>query len=390
MQQGSIHLENHIKRDKESDTGYLKNVIENTNSKIDPRLTKYNVRLADKMNIADVKNNIVDYQNARDELGQQGVTVENTHHKQVAVKRQNKNTKMFATATIQISDDTLEDMGWRFSKNGKKLPTDKQDPAVIKKVIESYRLAVNGVNTYRDKYGSVAFAELHFDESSPHVDMVLNVLDKEKPLETIRSHFNGPTDLYSGHNGKMRQLQDDLETGIAIQYGIKYDVSTDEARKVIVKAGLNRGEEKSKKQTLKEQQRELKQRERDFEAYVESLELYAQELADREKIIAEREEKLNDQIESLAKREELFEKKKRAYKKSIINTAQYFNVPLPKNMSSKEMTVFIANLVDSAGAEKAQEKAREMIAKAMSSDEFKRTKDVKSQQRKREQTKEFE
>lgn len=143
-------------------------------------------------------------------------------------KRLYKSANVFMVGTLQIGDDSLEALGWTFDEDGKKKPANEQSEVTIKNVTGVYQEMLYSVRMQPEIYGEVFSATLHFDESSPHVDFMVDILDENQPDKLVRDYLNGPKGTPKGE--KLRNMQDNLMSKT------RYNEET------IERFGLKRGE----------------------------------------------------------------------------------------------------------------------------------------------------
>lgn len=173
-------IRQHMERDDEK-SGVTASLYSDSN--IDPSLSKYNVAL--KKFQGDPMKEIRDDFEKINEL----------RHKH-GLRKAQKNKGVFITTTLQLGDDSLEALGWvhddmylqaldegwtkdkiKKEKIPKWLTVDKQDKQAVENVKLVYNDMLGSVEKQPDRYGVVKGAFLHFDESSPHVDVLQNCLD---------------------------------------------------------------------------------------------------------------------------------------------------------------------------------------------------------------------
>lgn len=170
-----------------------KKILKDTDSKIDPELSHMNKNyFHDPNRLKDMRGKLDTISKKRQETGG---------------KKVYKSANVFMVGTLQISDDSLEALGWEF-KDGKKLPADKQSDRAIKNVELVYKNMINSVKLQPEIYGDIFSATLHMDEGSPHVDFMSDPLDIEKPDRLARYFLNGPKGTPRGHN--LSVMQDNI------------------------------------------------------------------------------------------------------------------------------------------------------------------------------------
>ena len=178
--------------------------LKNTKSHIDPSETKYNMclfrdELLKTKTVKQVAKELTDqFQANREKAG---------------LKRKRKDFKTMMVGTFQISDDTLERVGYDKSKKWSE-NTEKSRNAVS---TFYYQLVKNALKK-PEYYGRVMTATLHVDESTPHVDFMSIGVDPEKPNYGVREILNGKETkdpetgkrVYEGKGVALRRIQDDL------------------------------------------------------------------------------------------------------------------------------------------------------------------------------------
>lgn len=270
--QTTVHLEKHIMRNREMSGGEIKNIKNATKSHINPALTAMNVPLVDELSSKEIRDLYEEHMQARDNAGDQGIMTKNTKGKEVKMKRGNKNTKACSAFTLQLSNTTLLKLGWRaLNVKGsddlddldddedkiQMLPANMQDDDVLENVTEIYKTMLKAVQDSPEIYGNVAFASIHFDESSPHVDGVLQQTDGKDPYRDVRSYMTGPTTEHKGPRGKLHRMQDVLATNFQKEFiksaGVPEKVAIDKIKEL----ELTRGEKRSKSEKLRNKERRL-------------------------------------------------------------------------------------------------------------------------------------
>lgn len=173
-------IRQHMERDDEK-SGLTASLYSESN--INPSLSKYNVALK-KFHGDPIKEIRDDFEKINE--------IRHGH----GLRKAQKNKGVFITSTLQLGDDSLEALGWvhddmylqaieegwskdkiKKEKVPKWLTVDKQDKQVIENVKIVYNDMLESIEKQPDRYGVVKGAFLHFDESSPHVDVLQNSLD---------------------------------------------------------------------------------------------------------------------------------------------------------------------------------------------------------------------
>ena len=195
-------LQDHQERFNEKDGEHA---LKNTDSNIDITQTKYNKSLfkSDELNGLSVKkfvsNEFEKVNQKRKEMGLRGY-------------RPDSNT--IGMGNFQISDDSLEKIGYDKSKKW-----DEQTDSARKNVQIVYSRLVRNAVSKPDLYGKVLTATLHVDESTPHVDFLTTGVDVQRPDWSLREVLNGKEwrdedgkRRFPPKGQKLRALQDDLNT----------------------------------------------------------------------------------------------------------------------------------------------------------------------------------
>lgn len=216
-------------------------------------------------------------------------------------KRIYKSANVFMVGTLQIGDDSLELLGWKWGEDGKKLPADKQNQRVLRNVERVYADMMESVQAQPEIYGEVFSATLHMDEGSPHVDFMTDVLDVNEPDKLVAHYVQGvkgrkatkdrPAVKGTPKGEKLRTMQDRL---------MKYSKLPKET---IDKFELYRGDSEKTKvdkvKTIRQNERNADARERALNARSESLSDLEGKVSEREKLVQERENKVNESEEML-------------------------------------------------------------------------------------------
>lgn len=142
-----------------------------------------------------------------------------------------------------------------------------------------------------DRYGRVRSATIHYDETSPHVDLIADPLDVNRPDRTARTVLNGPKGTPKGQ--RMREMQDHLcDRALFTAKDIdRYDLRRGESRSDRVDAA---------KKTRQAEKR-VKAREEAVKASEEALTAREAKLNEKEKNLNTRETKLGEREEAARK-----------------------------------------------------------------------------------------
>lgn len=304
-------LEEHLFRENEEEA---KHVSENTKSYIDASQTQYNQTLY-------VDENEVEY----DENGKMffGRKLRN-EFKEMNVKRKSeglrakqKNSFVGTVDTLQLSDEALEAMGYQkyyddrfdIDEKGREIakhkPWSEQTEEARRLVIQAYSAMIEATNDRPDLYGRTIVAQLHVDESTPHVERVSRMIDKND------YDFNSGNIINGNHLGKGQRGR---KRGEARQ-----DHFAEKTREILGEEfsnryGIKRGEkgsaktDKLKNLNLYEKAVEIKAKK--FAEQQHALEMQRLALIQRENALEQREEalgasesRLNDLSDDLDRRE---------------------------------------------------------------------------------------
>lgn len=286
-------LEEHLFRENEEEA---KHVLENTKSYIDVSQTQYNQTLYVNENEVDYDENgkIIFAQKLRDEFKEM-----NVKRKSEGLRAKQKNSFVGTVDTLQLSDEALEAMGYekfytdRFDKDEQgrdiavRKPWSEQTEEARRLVIQAYSAMIEATNDRPDLYGYTVVAQLHVDESTPHVERVSRMVDKNDYDFNSGNIING-NHLGKGQRGRKRGearqdhfaektreiLGEDFSNRYCIKRGEKGSAKTD----------------KLKDLSLYEKAIEIKAK--NFEAQQHALEMQHLALIQRENALEQREEEL--------------------------------------------------------------------------------------------------
>ncbi|HFU3820390.1 TPA: hypothetical protein ACGO74_002205 [Streptococcus suis] len=254
--------------------------LKNTDSLIDVTQSKYNKLMfkSDELNDKSVKKFV------SDEL-----KIVNEKRKEMGLRAYRPDANTVGVGTFQISDDTLEKMGYDKSKKW-----DEQTDLARKNVMIVYKRMVQNAVSKPNIYGKMLTATLHVDESTPHVDFMSTGVDRDRPTWSMREVLNGKE--YRDESGKrrfpprgkkLREMQDDLDTLFNEQQQKDF--------------GLHRGETQSDKM---DKLKHLKEAERLVEARRSDLDKREVNIASREKKLTEGEFELEIKRKRYKRKEE--------------------------------------------------------------------------------------
>lgn len=259
----SAGVQHHQERFSEKDG---LDVLKNTSSNIDVSQTKFNKLL--------FKSNELNNDSVIKFVSNELEIVNEKRKNELGLRRFRPDANVIALGTLQISDDSLEKLGYDKSKSAS-----EQSERAIRNVTVVYKRMIMNAISKPDMYGKVLTATLHFDESSPHVDFMSTGVDAERPDWSLREVLNGKE--WRDENGKrrfppkgkkLRDLQDDLDS-----------VFSEKERKDY---GLHRGERQSSKVDFARETRKVKK-----------------QLDDKSKVLNERESELDARERDLNVRE---------------------------------------------------------------------------------------
>lgn len=244
--------------------------LKNTDSKIDVSQTKFNKLL--------FKSDELQGRSVRKFVSEEFEKV-NTKRKEMGKRAYRPDSNTIGMGNFQISDDSLELMGYDKSKKW-----DEQSETARNNVIAVYSRLVSNAVKKPDIYGKVLTATLHVDESTPHVDFLTTGLDAERPDWSLREVLNGKE--WRDENGKrrfppkgqkLRAMQDDIDTVFderereffKLKRGMKKSERIDFAKQTRKAEKLIKQESKAldeKAMNLSKRKQSLDKRETDVEA----------------------------------------------------------------------------------------------------------------------------
>ena len=121
---------------------------------------------------------------------------------------------VIGVGTLQISDDSLEKIGYDKSKKWSDQTEQARENVTI-----IYNAMVQNAVSKPDMYGKLLTATLHVDEGTPHVDYMTTGVDASRPTWSMREVLNGKEwrdedgkRRFPPKGSKLRALQDDLDT----------------------------------------------------------------------------------------------------------------------------------------------------------------------------------
>lgn len=225
--------------------------------------------------------------------------------------------------TFQISDDSLELMGYDKSKKW----SEQSDRAQYNVAVVYGEMVKNALRK-PDYYGRMMTATMHVDESTPHVDFMCIGVDPERLNFGVSEILNGETtkDPKTGKRRnkpkgmKLAEIQDDLSTiyGHNPEVAKKFDlvrgnkISENLANVrnlraqinnlVRYEAGLERREDEldEREKRLTEKELKLASKKAEIDSHEVQLEETEKRLDEREQALNRRESTLNDKDKALS------------------------------------------------------------------------------------------
>lgn len=195
-------LEDHLFREDEKDA---ERISQYTDSYINVNETKYNQTLflnEDEVE-TDESGRIKFTKKLRNEF-----TEMNVKRKSEGLRAKQKNANLGTIDTLQLSDEVLESMGYEkfykdrfdYDAEGREIavrkPWSEQTDEARQLVVQAYRAMVEATNDRPDLYGVTMVAQLHVDESTPHVERVSRMVDRDD------YDFNASNIINGNHLGK--------------------------------------------------------------------------------------------------------------------------------------------------------------------------------------------
>jgi hypothetical protein len=288
--------------------------LKNTKSNIDPSETQYNVSLY-RDEVLETKT----FKRVAKELTDQF----QANREKAGLKRKRSDFKTMMVGTFQISDDTLELLGYDKAKKWS-----EHNGAVRMAVTEIYSRMVKNALNKPDYYGRIMTATLHVDESTPHVDFMCIGVDPKRLNFGVREILNGEETKdpktgkrrYMPKGAKLSEIQDDLSTIFADEpefahgYGLVRGNKTSEnlahIRDLRSKIGDvvkyevaldDRDDELDEKEKhLTEKELKLASKESEIDSREVQLEETKERLDKREQALNRRESTLNDKDKALS------------------------------------------------------------------------------------------
>lgn len=265
--------------------------LKNTDSKIDVKQTKYNQLL--------FKSDELQGRSVRKFVSEEFEKV-NTKRKEMGKRAYRPDSNTIGMGNFQISDESLELLGYDKSKKWS-----EQSENARKNVVIVYKRMVANAIKKPDIYGKVLTASLHVDESTPHVDFLTTGVDAERPDWSLREVLNGKE--WRDENGKrrfppkgskLRAMQDDINTvfnetereRFKLERGMKKSERIDFAKQTRKAEKLIKQESKAldeKEINLSKRKQSLDKRETNVEARESSVEAREREIEVKEAKLAQ-------------------------------------------------------------------------------------------------------
>lgn len=321
-------LEEHLFRENEEEA---KHVLENTKSYIDASQTQYNQTLyVDENEVEHDENGKIFFgRKLRNEFKEM-----NVKRKSEGLRAKQKNSFVGSVDTLQLSDEALEAMGYQkyyddrfdIDEKGREIakhkPWSEQTEEARRLVIQAYSAMIEATNDRPDLYGRTIVAQLHVDESTPHVERVSRMIDKNDYDFNSGNIING-NHLGKGQRGRKRGearqdhfaektreiLGEDFSNRYGIKRGEKGSAKTDKLKNLNLyeKAVEIKAKKFAEQQHTIEMQRlaleqregEIEQREEALGASESRLNYLRDDLDRREKKVREDENRASESLEKV-------------------------------------------------------------------------------------------
>ena len=320
-------LEDHLFRENEKDA---ERISEYTDSYINVNETKYNQTLFLNENEVEVDEDgrIKFTKKLRNEF-----TEMNVKRKSEGLRAKQKNANLGTIDTLQLSDEVLEAMGYEkfykdrfdYDAEGREIavrkPWSEQTEDARRLVVQAYRAMIDATNDRPDLYGVTMVAQLHVDESTPHVERVSRMVDRNDYDFNASNIING-NHLGKGMRGKKwgqaRQdhfaektreiLGEEFSNRYKIQRGEKGSEKADKTKNLdLYEEGLKVKSVMLEQQriALFDQQKALERREEDAERRETALEASESRFNDKWDDLSSWEKELRDREDRTLKLDEL-------------------------------------------------------------------------------------
>ena len=313
----AIVLHNNRSNKKEAEA-----IMGNTESRINPSLSRYNVQLIDEPDLM---------KNLKDEAQAYAEAEGN--------KKFRTNRNAFITGNLTLSYESLSALGWKYDEELNALPITQQDKTAIKNVKSAYTVLIQSAQKQPNRYGKIRQADLHFDETSPHVDFVSSALRADDLEHDVRFILNGTTRSQEAHNkaldkkikatsnsaekAKLRKQKQGMKRGQAGKEMQDHlgDFMPKQWRELAERLDLRRGDAKSEKVTKKAENERLRRKKVALEAeaqkLVEANETLATTGVQFAESLTQREQALGAREKSLTARELEIDKKDKGADKKL-------------------------------------------------------------------------
>lgn len=273
-----------------------RHALKNTKSHIDPSETKYNVSLY-RDEVLETKT----FKRVAKELTDQF----QANREKAGLKRKRSDFKTMMVGTFQISDDSLELMGYDKSKKW----SENSENARQNVKATYWRMVKNALNK-PDNYGRMMTATMHVDESTPHVDFMCIGVDPERLNFGVREILNGEETKdpetgkrrYMRKGAKLETIQDDLEAS--------FEDVPDRAKVYDLVRGSKKSQNVANAKALRAKRRELIKANNRVNERIDKLNesivhhnAYKKAVFEREDKVKEREERLTKKELELARKE---------------------------------------------------------------------------------------
>lgn len=320
-------LEDHLFREDEKDA---ERISQYTDSYINVNETKYNQTLflnEDEVE-TDESGRIKFTKKLRNEF-----TEMNVKRKSEGLRAKQKNANIGTIDTLQLSDEVLEFMGYEkfykdrfdYDAEGREIavrkPWSEQTEEARQLVVQAYSAMVEATNERPDLYGVTMVAQLHVDESTPHVERVSRMVDRDDYDFNASNIING-NHLGKGMRGKKwgqaRQdhfaektreiLGEEFSNRYKIQRGEKGSEKADKTKNLdLFEEGLKVKSVMLEQQriALANQQKALEQREVDAERRETALEASESRFNEKWDDLSSREKELRERDARTLKLDEL-------------------------------------------------------------------------------------
>jgi hypothetical protein len=280
-------LKDHQERKNKKDG---KEAAKHSDSAIDENLTAMNVSyISDEERFPKMRKKLDVINEKRIENGQRKIR---------------KDANILMAGTLQISDDSLEALGWKSDENGKKLPSNQQSEQALNNVKVVYQDMFKSIQSQPEIYGDVFSATLHLDESSPHVDFMSDPLSVENINQTARDFLNGKKGTPKGE--KLRDMQDNI-------------MAKSQLKKDVIDAfGLVRGDSFKSKvdkvKTIKKDEKKIDVAQKSITQAASNIQIEVEKLGSREKGLEKKEQEMNVKTQELKNYIEVAQKEREQVK----------------------------------------------------------------------------